>query len=694
MTSKNQELIELSDEFLEAYYADEIEELARLYPREQQALVVEWSDLLAYDDAVADDYINHPEYIARHLNDALTHFEISIDVDLADAEVRVTGLHESREYAVDEYLPRNIDEALAVTGQISQSSQSKPEITRAVFDCTRCGNSTEIPQLPGSTDMEEPHECVGCERQGPFRLNKAQSEFQDSQLLRVKQPPEMSQSEGSHIDVEIRGDLASSGLTGGERVTATGVLSIDETDTDETVFDYYLDCDDVEVHDGGYEDIDPDDYRDEIDAIRTADDPVQSLVDNFAPGIEADQKLQDIQEALVLQMIGTAAKHPEGGERLRGDSHMLLLGDPGVGKSMMFEEVEKLAPRSKYMSGEGVTAAGMTAAAVRHDFGPGGWKLEPGLMVLANNGTAILDEIDKADDSAINSMHQALENQRVTVSKGGINAELPAKTALLAGGNPKYGRFDQYEPFADQIDLTPALMSRFDVMFMMPDIVEFERDSAIAGSVVGDWSEAGIEEHTDEDIVRQAARPICDDQDRAVNALRAYVAEAKDTVNPVIRSDEVKERLKKAYLDVRVKGADDDSPVPITARKLEAFLRFAESSARARFSDEVEVQDVERSIRLIMSSLEDVGVDPETGEFDADMIETGESKAQRDRVKTVLTVIEELEAEYDSGAPVEAVVEAATADGVDESKVKSGIGKLKKKGEVYEPATGHLRVST
>jgi len=687
-------VVEMCQEFLNRYYRDEIGQLAQRYPMEQRSLVVDWMDMLQYNPDLADDYLEKPQIIQDHMDEALRRIDIPADISLERARVRVTNVNDERTFEVGGYLPQNIGEALAVRGQVSQVSPSKPELVNGVFECLNCGNINEVPQNEGSEELQDPRECAGCERQGPFRLDIKKSTLQDSQLIRIQQPPEMTRGAGSHLDIKLKDDLASADIYGGERVNTTGVLSIDEEDLDESTFDYYLRGEDVDVEDGSYKDIDPDEYRDEIDEIKGADDPVGVLVDNFAPHLSRDEKLDQIIEALILQMVGTSRKSPNGGATKRGDSHMLLLGDPGTSKSELLEEVETLSPRAKLKSGEGITKAGVTAAATKDDFGPTQWSVKAGLMVLASGGIACLDEMDKADDSALESMHQALENQRVTISKAGIDAEMPSQTALLAAGNPKHGRFDQYEPVTDQIDLSAPLMSRFDLMFMVHDEVDEERDSEIADKIINSWSEAGLMEHTDRHVESSSARDICEDQERAVEAFRAYIAEAKQEIDPIIVSEAVKDKLREEYLEIRLEGADEDSPVPVTARKLEAFLRLAESSARARFSEEVEVEDVERASELVLASLEDVGIDPETGDFDADMSNTGAAKRQRDRMKGLKQIMSEVEDEYEDGAPLKEIVKRATELDIGADKAEHELKKLLDKGAAYDIKENHYRVTS
>jgi replicative DNA helicase Mcm len=172
--------------------------------------------------------------------------------------------------------------------------------------------------------------------------------------------------------------------------------------------------------------------------------------------------------------------------------------------------------------------------------------------------------------------------------------------------------------------------------------------------------------------------------------LRKYVAHAKSNVYPTM-TEEAQQAIQQFYVDLRSKGTDEDAPVPVTARKLEALVRLAEASARVRLSDTVEVEDAERVIEIVRSCLQDIGVDPETGQFDADVVETGQSKSQRDRIKNIKQLIADVEEDYEDGAPIDIVLERADEIGMDQSKAEREIEQLKQKGEVYEPNLDHLR---
>ena len=380
-------------------------------------------------------------------------------------------------------------------------------------------------------------------------------------------------------------------------------------------------------------------------------------------------------------------------------THNYLTNNVVSHNSQMISYVQNIAPRSVYTSGKGSSSAGLTAAAVRDDFGEGQqWTLEAGALVLADQGIAAVDELDKMAPDDRSAMHEGLEQQKISVSKAGINATLKSRCSLLGAANPKYGRFDQYEPIGEQIDLEPALISRFDLIFTVTDQPDEEHDKRLAehilqtnyaGQLNTQRSEMSTPDITAEEVENQTdeVAPAIDPE-----LLRRYIAYAKRNCFPAM-TDEAMETIRDFYVDLRTKGADEDAPVPVTARKLEALVRLSEASARVRLSDEVKAQDAERAVEITRSCLQDIGVDPETGQFDADVVETGQSKSQRDRIKNLKQLIADIEEDYEEGAPVDEVLTRADDIGMEQSKAEHEIDKLKQKGEVYEPATDHLRTT-
>jgi len=355
-------------------------------------------------------------------------------------------------------------------------------------------------------------------------------------------------------------------------------------------------------------------------------------------------------------------------------------------------------PESHNFLGNGIVTHN-TAAAVQDDFGDGQeWSLEAGALVLADRGIAAVDELDKMESSDRSAMHEALEQQQISISKAGINATLKSRCSLLGAANPKYGRFDQYEPIGEQIDLEPALISRFDLIFTVTDEPDEEDDRRLAEHILntnyaGELSTQQAE-MTSPDVDPEEVEEATEEVDPAIDPglLRKYIAYAKQNCHPRM-TDAAQAAIQEFYTDLRAKGTDEDAPVPVTARKLEATVRLAEASAKLRLSDEVTHEDAERVIEIVRSCLKDVGVDPESGKFDADVVETGTSKTQRDRIQNIRTLIGEIQQEYDVGAPVDVLLERGEELGMDEQKIEHEIDKLKKQGELYQPDNDHVRTT-
>ncbi|MEM4504420.1 MAG: AAA family ATPase, partial [Archaeoglobaceae archaeon] len=259
--------------------------------------------------------------------------------------------------------------------------------------------------------------------------------------------------------------------------------------------------------------------------------------------------------------------------------------------------------------------------------------------------------------------------------------------ALLAAANPKYGRFDRFSPIAEQIELSPTLLSRFDLIFVLTDEPEIEKDKRLAEHILNIHQLGETLEKMK--LVGEESRianivPAIDPE-----LFRKYIAYAKNFF-PIL-SEEAKKRIEDYYISLRSK-AKENSPVPITARQLESVIRLAEASARVRLSEVVTAEDVDRVTKIMERSLAQIAVDPETGELDIDFAFSGTSKRQRDRIWTMKKIIEELEDLSENGAPEEEVVKRAESEGIDEAKAKEILSKLRINGEIFSPKFGFYRI--
>lgn len=677
--------------FLNRYHREDIADLAQKYPKERSSLVVNFSDLYAFNLDIAEDVRTAPDQMRPHFERALEDYDLPADVSLDGARVRFGGVDtDALAYNVGEYSKHEVGTLVGIRGQVNKATQKRMRLVEAAFECQRCGTVTNVPQ-DGETS-QEPHECHGCERQGPFRLVHKQSEFVDDQLIRLQLPPEKANGRtDENIDVVLDGDLVKT-VSPGDRVQVDAELDITEQSDDKPIYDFMAQAEHVSVQETDFEDIEISD--EDVDRIKeiASGTPFDDIVDSIAPSLKG---LEDEKLAIGLQLFGGTRKEYPDGSIERGDSHVLFVGDPGVGKSALLSYADQMAPRSVFTDGKGSTAAGLTASAVRDDFGDGGqWTIEGGSIVKAHKGVACIDELDDMDEEDRSSLHTALEKQEVPVSKAGITAKLPARTKLLAAANPTHGRFDPYEPVSDQIGIRPALLSRFDLIFTLKDNVDRKQDREIIQhksevAKVGQMLAAG--EDVDEDLLGDVEPTI------GPKTFRKYVAYATQNITPVL-TDRAEEMLNERFEDLRhlnAKESEDpeNNPVPVTLRKQEALTRLAEASAKARLSPRITVDDVERALQLVERSMRDVGLDPETGEYDADIVETGTSKTQDQRVKLIQNMVAELEPEHESGAPVSEILDVCVSEDYDEDTILREINNLAEKGELYETEPGYYRTT-
>ncbi|MFP8891877.1 minichromosome maintenance protein MCM (plasmid) [Natrialbaceae archaeon A-CW2] len=687
------ELTEAFQQFYSIYYDDRenehtpILDLANKYPKEQRSLEIDFDDLYRFDRNLAEDVLNKPDQVLPYAEEALRTYDLPIDIQL-DADVRIKNLEalpDDHVYDVGQYSVNEQGILTAINGQVNKVAESKGKLEEAAFECQLCGTLNRVPQ--SANGYQEPHECQGCERQGPFRINWEQSTDTDYQLVRLQLPPEKSRGgKSAEIDIEFTGVDMVDRVAPGDRVTVGTRLLPEVDDEDKGTFILTGEANNIEHQETDYEDLDLDEYEDEILELANSDDPHQKVIDSIKPSHMGDE---NIKQAIALQMFGGVKKKHRDGSITRGNSHILLMGDPGTDKSGLLEYARDLSPRSVYTSGQSASKAGLTCAAVQDDFGDGGWTIEGGALVKAHKGLCAIDEFDKIDKDDQSGVMEAMSQGTISPAKADISGiSLPAESTVLAGANPEYGRFDEYEPIAEQIDLPAPLISRFDLIFTLADQPDPDRDAKLADHINQSAYVAGMME-----AGRRVKRDETADIDPEIEPelLRRYIAYAKQNITPVL-SKEAREAFKEFYTSIR-SSANDDSPVPVTARKLESLHRLGEASARVRLSETVTLEDAERVIDVVLDCLNDVGVDPDTGEFDADMIETGNPKSQKDRMDDLKEVISDLEQEYDEGAPLDIVKERMNDIGHTTMRVKHAMEKLKTKGEVYEPTDGFLRAT-
>ncbi len=355
-------------------------------------------------------------------------------------------------------------------------------------------------------------------------------------------------------------------------------------------------------------------------------------------------------------------------------NHNFVANAAYVHNSQLLKRISYVAPKARFVSGKGASGAGLTASVVKDEF-LRGWALEAGALVLANKGIACLDELDKMSPEDRSAMHEALEQQSVTISKANIQASLRSETTVLAAANPKFGRFDPYELLAKQIDLPSTLINRFDLIFPIRDLPNREKDEALASFILQMHKEGEAKEGELESAF-----------------LRKYISYAKQRIKPRI-TQEALEEIKRYYMKMRSSGGEGEEgikAIPISARQLEALVRLAEASAKSRLSKEATKRDAKVAIDLVHHTLSAIGLDPETGKFDIDRITTGVTASQRSAIAVVKEIVTDLEEAVGKVIPVEDILREAEIKGVSEDDALETLEKLKRSGDLFSPKQGFI----
>ncbi|MBW2970984.1 minichromosome maintenance protein MCM, partial [Candidatus Woesearchaeota archaeon] len=406
-----------------------------------------------------------------------------------------------------------------------------------------------------------------------------------------------------------------------------------------------------------------DEEEQEIKELSNDPEVYEKLVQSVAPSIYGHER---VKEALLLQLFAGVQKKRSDGVVTRGDMHILLIGDPGAGKSQLLRRIKVIAPKGLYVSGKGATGVGLTASVVKDEF-MRGYALEAGALVLANKGICCIDELDKMGAEDRSAMHEALEQQTVTVSKANIQATLLAKTTVLAAANPKFGRFDPFGVLAEQIDLPPTLINRFDLIFPIKDLPNPDIDEQMATFI--------LEIHKNLEVVE----PAVDSE-----LIKKYIAFSRQTIFPVLSKDALEE-IRRYYVDLRNRGSSEEGlvrSIPISPRQLEALVRLAEASARVRLSPQVTKDDAKRAIALLHYCLTQVGIDHETGRIDIDRIATGVAATKRSKIVLVRELISEIENRVGKTIPIDVLLRDAAERGIDEGETEEVVERLKRSGDL------------
>lgn len=657
-------------EFFELQYQEQLFDKAT---KGDEFIIIDFPQLAIFDPKLADLLLETPEDVIKAAEYAITKFDLGLDINI---KVRFKELPYSSNISISNVRSKHIDKFLEFKGIVRQKTDVRPQVTSAKFECPSCGSILSVLQIDNK--FKEPGSCT-CGRKGKFNL--ISKELVDAQKLVLEEAPEDLDGgeQPKRINVFLKNDLVSpisdKKTNPGSKIVVVGVLKevpiVLATGGKSTRYDLMIEANYIEpVQEEFSSLVLSDEQKEEI--MQLAKDPkiYEHIITSIAPTIYGHDR---IKEALALQLFGGTKKSQSDGVKRRGDIHILLIGDPGSGKSQLLKRLNHVAPKSRFVSGKGASGAGLTASVVKDEFLKG-WALEAGALVLANKGLVCIDELDKMTKEDASAMHEALEQQTITISKANIQATLRSETTVLAAANPKFGRFDPYEVLAKQIELPSTLINRFDLIFPVKDLPDKDRDEKLASFILQLHKGEG-----DKKVVMDT------------DMIKRYVAYAKQKVYPKLTEAALTE-IKDYFVSMRNSGNPEEKfqSIPISARQLEGLIRLSEASARTRLSDKVTRKDAKVAIDLLHHCLSLIGYDEETGKFDIDRITTGITASQRSHISIIKDLISELEAQIGKMIPLEDLIREAEIKGVSEEKTNEIIEKLKRSGDLFSPRHGFI----
>lgn len=563
------------------------EQLIKQAVKSEPILEVDIEDISAFDENLfqlilsnTSEALDELDKGASEVCEMLTKIKISFQVSLTSQQRPIS----LRELASD-----LVGQLIVVPGIVLSVSKPSTKITFVVARCRSCGHRYTHNQDAGLNGVDLPRICQGPQQVGrrekcpldPFVIIPEECQYIDQQNLKIQERPEdVPTGEMPRTISAVLDKYLVDKVTPGSRMVLVGIFSVYGKKNNVAVRNSYIRGIGVVIdhsEQGRYKHFYTIDDEEMFYTMSRDPDIYTKISKSIAPSVFGNE---DIKKSIGCLLFGGTRKLLPDGTRLRGDINVLLIGDPSTAKSQFLKFVARVAPIAVYTSGKGSSAAGLTASVVR-DSTSREFQLEGGAMVLADGGVVCIDEFDKMKPDDRVAIHEAMEQQTISVAKAGITTILNSRTSVLAAANPIHGSYDDLKMAQEQIDLQTTILSRFDCIFLVRDIRNEESDKAMASHVVN--------LHMGNTIALEEQGEI------EINDLKKYIAFARSKCAPKLQEESMK-LLQNYYVADRKRQAN--GAFPITVRQLEAIIRLSESLAKMSLSTIVTTAHVEEAHRL------------------------------------------------------------------------------------------------
>lgn len=584
------------------------EKLRTMTELNQQSFELEYPILAQEQPALALFLVEVPHQVLEIFNGAAKEVVLSMypayEKIASEIFVRIKDLALSEEIrALRQY---HLNQLIRTQGVVNSATSIIPQLNLVKFDCLKCSFVLGPFVQPQSTEIK-PGTCPGCQSLGPFAINMEETIFKNYQRLTIQESPgKISAGRVPRAkDVILLGDLCDS-CRPGDEIDLTGVYtnSYDGSlniATGFPLFSTVIMANNIVKRQDWTSISQTLSDADVRQIVNLSKDPniVERIVASICPSIYGHEK---VKRAIAMSLFGGCAKNPKNKHKVRGDINVLLCGDPGSAKSQFLKYTSKIAPRAVYTTGQGASAVGLTAYVQKSPV-TREWTLEAGALVLADNGVCLIDEFDKMSDKDRTSIHEAMEQQSISVSKAGIVASLQARCAVIAASNPIGGRYNGRNTFSQNVELTEPIISRFDIICIVRDEINEFNDSKLAKFII----RSHVKSHPDVEEFEIARLEELEVQDKMEeyelidqDLLKRYIVYARDRFKPKM-TEQQQENIAKVYADMRRESAATNS-IPITARHIESIIRCSEAYAKMHLRNHVTTDDVRVSIKAILES--------------------------------------------------------------------------------------------